>query len=92
VLPLFGPSSVRDAIGRGVDTLIDPWSYVLDAADVEEDTEILLTRQALGGIDTRARNIETVEELKRDSVDFYARVRSLYLQLRRSQIKDGEDE
>jgi phospholipid-binding lipoprotein MlaA len=92
VLPLFGPSSVRDAIGRGVDSLIDPWSYVLNAADVEEDTEILLTRRALGGIDTRARNIETVEELKRDSVDFYARVRSLYLQLRRSKIKDGKDE
>lgn len=91
VLPLFGPSSVRDAIGRGVDSLLDPWSYVLTAADVRNDTEILLARQALGGIDLRSRNIETVEELKRDSVDFYARIRSLYLQLRRSEINDGKN-
>ena len=89
VLPLFGPSSVRDAIGRGVDSLIDPWSYVLTAANVKNDTEILLARKALSGIDTRSRNIETLEELKRDSVDFYARIRSLFLQLRRSEISDG---
>lgn len=88
VLPLFGPSSLRDGIGRGVDTLMSPWSYVLGAADVDSSTEMLLAAQAAGGIDLRARNIDNLEELERDSVDFYARLRSLYLQLRRSQIKD----
>ncbi len=93
VLPLFGPSSVRDGIGRGVDTLISPWSYVLAAADVGPRTEIQLGTQAAGGIDLRARNIDNLDELKRDSVDFYARIRSLYLQLRRSQIRDeGESD
>jgi phospholipid-binding lipoprotein MlaA len=91
VLPLFGPSSVRDAIGLGVDTLLDPWPYVLDAADVEKDTEILLGRRIAGGVDLRARNLETVADLKRDSVDFYARIRSLYLQNRRSLINDDAD-
>ena len=92
VLPLFGPSSLRDAIGKGVDTLIDPWSYVLDAADVDSSDrrKIMLTRQAVGGIDQRSRNIENIEELQRDSVDFYARIRSLYLQNRANLIKDGE--
>ena len=90
VLPLFGPSSVRDGIGFGVDTLLDPWPYVLNAANVERDTEILLGRRILDGIDTRSRNIETVEELKRDSVDFYARLRSLFLQKRRSEINDAK--
>ena len=90
VLPLFGPSSVRDAIGLGVDSLIDPWSYVLDAAKVEEKDEILLGRRIAGGIDKRSRNIENIEELQRDAVDFYARIRSLYLQNRRNLIKDGE--
>lgn len=91
VLPLFGPSSVRDGIGRGVDHLLDPWPYVLDAANVEHDTEILLGRRALDGIDTRARNIDTIEDLKRDSVDFYARIRSLFLQLRRNEIKEAKN-
>lgn len=92
VLPLFGPSSVRDAIGMGVDSLIDPWSYVLEASGVDSDdrTTISLSRRVAGGIDKRARNIENIEELQRDSVDFYARIRSLYLQNRRNLIKDGE--
>jgi phospholipid-binding lipoprotein MlaA len=91
VLPLFGPSSVRDGIGRGVDSLMSPWTYILAAADVGPRTEILLGSQAGGGIDLRARNLKNLDELQRDSVDFYARIRSLYLQLRRSQIKDVGD-
>lgn len=87
VLPLFGPSSVRDGIGRGVDMLMTPWRYVLAAADVGPRTEILLGTLVAGGIDLRARNIDNLDELKRDSVDFYARIRSLFLQLRRAQIK-----
>ena len=71
--------------------MLDPWPYVLNAANVERDTEILLGRRILGGIDTRSRNIETVEELKRDSVDFYARLRSLFLQKRRSEINNAKD-
>jgi len=91
VLPLFGPSTIRDAIGLGVDSLIDPWSYVLTAADVKDDTEILLGRRIAAGLDLRARNLDTLEDLKRDSVDFYARIRSLYLQNRRSLIDDDAD-
>lgn len=92
VLPLFGPSSLRDAFGRGIDSVLDPWSYVLNFYDVENDREILLGRQGAFGVDLRARNIETLEDLKRDSVDFYARLRSLYLQKRKADINDGEDD
>ena len=90
VLPLFGPSSLRDAFGRGVDAMIDPLSYILQYANVEQDTEILLGRTALDGLDLRSRNIENIDELRRDSVDFYARTRSLYLQFREAEINDGE--
>ena len=89
VLPIFGPSSVRDGIGRGVDWLLDPWPYVLDAANVDKKQEILLARFILEGVDKRARSIETLDDLKRDSVDFYARVRSLYLQYRKSFIEES---
>jgi phospholipid-binding lipoprotein MlaA len=92
VLPLFGPSSLRDGIGLGVDTLMDPWPYVLDAAEVARDREILLGRRIAAGIDKRGRNIETVDDLRRDSVDFYARIRSLYLQHRRSLIEGGDSQ
>jgi len=86
VLPVFGPSSVRDGIGLAVDTFLDPLTYVATANDLE--TEFLI-RPALEGIDTRSRNIETIEDLKRDSIDFYARVRSLYRQNRINEINNG---
>jgi phospholipid-binding lipoprotein MlaA len=87
VLPIFGPSSPRDGIGMLVDYYLDPMTYAAEAADIED---FLLARTVAGGIDKRARNIETIEDLKRDSIDFYARVRSLYRQSRANEINNGE--
>ena len=84
----MGPSSLRDGTGFIVDSLLDPWTYLADVYDVE--TEVTLGRAATRGIDERSRNIETLDDLKRDSIDFYARVRSLYRQRRENQINDGE--
>ena len=86
VLPIFGPSSPRDGIGMLVDHYLDPITYAADAADFED---LLLARTVADGIDTRARNIETIDDLKRDSIDFYARVRSLYRQSRANDITNG---
>lgn len=83
VLPIFGPSSARDGTGRLVDILINPFTYVLPQA-------ASLGIAGARGIDARARFLETGDELKRDSVDFYARIRSLYLQSRENDIRNGE--
>lgn len=83
VVPILGPSSGRDAVGLIVDSFIDPLTYLVD-------DEVLLTRRFVQGIDFRSRNIETLEELRRDSVDFYARIRSVYLQRRVDEINNGE--
>ena len=87
VLPLFGPSSIRDGVGILVDTFLDPLTYVAQANDAEE---YLLARTAVTGIDKRSRNIETLDDLRRDSIDFYARIRSLYRQTRQNNINNGE--
>lgn len=87
VLPVLGPSNPRDGIGMLVDMYLDPMAYAAEAADVED---FLLARTVAGGIDKRARNIDTIEDLKRDSIDFYARVRSLYRQSRVNEINNGE--
>lgn len=86
VLPLFGPSSVRDGIGLLVDTFLDPLTYVGQAYDVNNE---LMARTAVDGIDKRSRNIETLEDLQKDSIDFYARIRSLYRQTRANDIRNG---
>jgi phospholipid-binding lipoprotein MlaA len=87
VLPILGPSNPRDGIGILVDFYLDPVVYAAEAADIED---FLLARTVAEGIDTRARNIETIEDLKRDSIDFYARVRSLYRQSRVNDINNGK--
>jgi phospholipid-binding lipoprotein MlaA len=90
VLPLFGPSSLRDGTGRLVDQLFDPLTYVGYYFDDDPGvTEALIGRSALEGVDFRARNIETVEDIKRDALDVYARFRSLYRQFRQNEIEDG---
>lgn len=86
VLPILGPSSIRDGVGLIVDSYLDPLTYVAENNDAEE---WLLVRRAVAGIDFRARNIETLDDLKRDSIDFYARIRSLYRQTRANEINNG---
>lgn len=86
VLPILGPSSVRDAAGLVVDTLTQPLTYVTAANDLDE---LAIGTRVVDGIDFRSRNIETLDALKRDSLDFYARLRSLYRQRREVEINDG---
>ena len=86
VLPIFGPSNPRDGIGILVDTFLDPLTYVAHNNDAEE---YLIARAGIAGIDLRSRNIEVLDDLKRDSIDFYARIRSLYRQSRANAISNG---
>ncbi len=88
VLPILGPSSVRHTIGRGVDAFSNPFSYVTgDSIAVQF---VFGARGALGFLDEYSRNIQRIEDLEKDSVDWYATVRSLYRQHRESEIKDGK--
>ena len=88
VLPLLGPSNVRDGLGRLVDKFFDPLTYLGFFYDEAGDASLGLS--VVSGVDLRSRNIETLEELQRDSVDFYARIRSVYLQRRVDEINNGE--
>jgi phospholipid-binding lipoprotein MlaA len=88
-LPLIGPSNPRDATGRLVDYALDPLTWVGYVYDV---SYINTARAGLDAIDTRARNLEAIDELKKGSVDFYATVRSLYRQRRNDLINNGETE
>ncbi len=87
VLPILGPSNPRDGIGILVDNFLDPLTYVAKANDAEE---YLYARRAVKGIDLRSRTIETLDDVKQDSIDFYARIRSLYRQSRANAIGNGE--
>lgn len=85
VLPIIGPSSLRDTTGLVADGLADPVRIVAHNTDNEW---IYYTRVGLEGLDTRARLVKAVEDLRRNSLDYYAAVRSAYVQKRQSLIRD----
>ena len=92
VLPVLGPSTLRDTAGSFANVMGgDPWYN----ASVHGNNEFLseglyITSKALSGIDFRADNIESFENLEKNSIDFYASIRSLYVQDRENKIKNNQ--
>ena len=91
VIPVLGPSSLRDTAGSFVNVLGgDPWYNMSSHGNNEFLSERLyLTSKALSGIDFRD-NIESFENLEKNSIDFYASVKSLYTQDRENKIKNNQ--
>jgi len=91
VLPLFGPSSPRDAFGKlGVDTfLLDPVGMWLNNSDHDEGTG---ARIGLTALDEYSGVMDELEQVKKTSIDYYAAIRSMYRQKRKSEIENGNPE
>lgn len=89
VLPIFGPSNVRDAIGLGVDLYTTPPAHMF-GGDNGPATEFAIG--AIDGIDLRERNIETLAEIKKGALDEYAHFRSLFRQYRQAQLRAAAGE
>jgi phospholipid-binding lipoprotein MlaA len=83
VLPLLGPSSVRDATGLAVD------AFVLDPVGMVTDTTEAIARRGADGVDTRYRLTPEINDLRATSLDRYATVRTVYRQQRAAEIRNG---
>ena len=93
VLPVLGPSTVRDTAGSFVNVLGgDPWYNASTSGNNHylSDSDYMVTK-VLSGIDFRAKNIDSIENLEKNSIDFYASVRSLYLQDRKKKIANSDE-
>jgi phospholipid-binding lipoprotein MlaA len=82
VLPVFGPSTVRDGIGFVVDSVLDPANQTL--APVVGIWPIVGV-QAADGLE----NAELLDDLEAGSLDSYERLRSVYLQQRASELGEA---
>jgi len=91
VLPVLGPSTVRDTVGSFVNVLGgDPYYNASTHGNNEYLSDsVYMTTKVLTGIDFRAKNLESIDNLEKNSLDFYASVRSLYLQDRQQKIKNS---
>ncbi|HEU0070305.1 MAG TPA: VacJ family lipoprotein [Alphaproteobacteria bacterium] len=86
MLPILGPSNLRDTSGIVAEWLVDPVNIYLDNEDLEW---LIYVRAGLTGIDARARSIDVLNELERTSLDYYAAIRSLYRQQRTNDIRNS---
>lgn len=86
MLPLLGPSTLRDASGRLVDSYADPLRIYL--FNIEEE-HIHYTRIAASVVSQREELIEVINDLRKNSFDYYAAIRSAYYQKRQSLITDS---
>lgn len=86
MLPILGPSNPRDAIGSGIDSYADPIALLAKLRGFEE---ISIGRFAADGIDQRAQVLDVLDDLQKNSLDFYAQLRSLSQQRRASEIRRG---
>jgi len=88
VLPIFGPSNVRDSAGMILTYTTDP----INAYAVSEgETWILPVRTATNAINQRSKIIDEVNALRDNSLDYYAAVRSSYYQNRKAAILNIDD-
>ena len=88
VLPLFGPSNLRDTTGMVLTMMTDP----INAYAVSEGEAWLVPmRTAANAVDQRSQIIDEVNALRDNSVDYYAAVRSSYYQNRKAAINNVDD-
>lgn len=81
VIPVLGPSTLRDGFGDLVDRAFDPLTYLLGMGD-------LIFLGGSSGFVTREANAKAIEALRGSSVDYYAAMRSAYTQNRESRIAE----
>ena len=92
VLPILGPSTARDAVASIASfSGGDPWYNITVRNDTHyvADFDYYASR-VTKGVDFRSKNIEAFDNLEKNSMDFYASVKSLYLQDRRQKILNSK--
>ena len=85
-LPLYGPSTGRDAMGKVVDIALDPVGNLFEG----DDRKTYVGVNALGILDNRYRYSNTVDSILYESADSYAQAKLLYLQNRRFALEGAD--
>ncbi len=86
VLPVLGPNTTREAVGMVGEHFIDPANLVARNHDIQN---FELIRGGATAINFRSKSIDALDDIEKNSIDFYAAIRSLYRQNRKNLILDG---
>tara|TARA_B100000459_G_scaffold58359_1_gene31625 strand:- start:190 stop:1047 length:858 start_codon:yes stop_codon:yes gene_type:complete len=85
MIPVLGPMNIRDGAGKLADSFISSLGEI-------DNTAFEWTHRGVDAVDTRAGLLDTLDDLERTSLDYYAAIRSLYRQKRRDDILNGEND
>ena len=95
VLPILGPTTVRDSVGMLADTFVDPFAHVTlrekELFGSSGNQLDYLTVKGTTAIDFRADNETNFDSLEKNSIDLYASFKSLYLQSRENKINNSSE-
>ena len=92
VLPILGPTTLRDSLGLVADSFIDPFAQV-----TIRDKELLgisgnhldyYSVKGTSAVDFRSDNLTNFESLEKNSIDLYSSFKSIYLQYRENKVKN----
>ncbi len=87
-LPLYGPSGLRDGVGRGLDAAASPFTWL----SFDGSNSLGWSQLVLGALDQTSRHLKDIQQVKADALDPYATFRSLWRQLRDSQAQAIRDD
>ncbi len=98
VLPILGPTTVRDAVGLVGNTILDPVYQITHNTEINNGVvgnsnyseHNYYYYRGTGAVDFRAKNIESWDSLEENSIDLYASLKSLYLQNRKQKIANSK--
>jgi phospholipid-binding lipoprotein MlaA len=92
VLPILGPSTVRDATGQLIDWFFDPLRLYTATQNPAWQGWAPPTRTGLTVVDTREQLLDPIDEIEKSSIDTYASLRTLYRQKRTASIANQENQ
>ena len=98
VLPILGPTTVRDSVGLVGNVFLDPVYQITHNTEIDNGVignatyseHTYYYYRGTGAVDFRSKNIESFDSLEKNSIDLYATVKSLYLQERNKKISNSE--
>lgn len=94
VLPIFGPTTLRDSFGLFADTFVDPFAHVTirekQLFGASGNSLDYYSVKGTSVVDFRAENDANFESLEKNSLDLYSSLKSIYLQDRENKIKNSD--
>lgn len=95
VLPILGPTTVRDSIGLLADSYLDPFAHITlrenELFGLSGNKENFYSVKSADIIDFRSDNITNFNSLEENSIDLYSSFKSVYLQDRENKIKNSKN-